>query len=78
MLEEEFIKPAGLTQTSLAEKLGVPVQSINLIVRGRRAITPEMALKPSRAFKNSAEFWLQLQMKTDLWNAMQEESKAAR
>lgn len=75
ILEEEFIKPLGMTQTALAKKLGVHVQVVNLIVQGRRAITAPMALKLSDVLGTTPEFWLGLQMGLDLWTAQQERER---
>jgi antitoxin HigA-1 len=69
MLLEEYLKPAGLTQTAFAAQLGVPVQVVNALVNGRRAITAETALKLAKALKTSPQFWLHLQNATDLWHA---------
>jgi addiction module HigA family antidote len=75
MLLEEFLKPMGLTQTELAERMGVPVQAVNLLVRGRREVTARMALLLSEVLGTSAEVWLNLQMRLNLWNAMQERAQ---
>ena len=69
MLLEEFLLPMEMTQRPLAEELGMSVQSVNLIVKGKRGITAETAVRLSRVFKNSAQFWLGLQMDWDLWHA---------
>ena len=69
MLLEEFLLPMEMTQRALAEELGMSVQSVNLIVKGKRGITAETAVRLSRVFKNSAQFWLGLQMDWDLWHA---------
>jgi addiction module HigA family antidote len=69
MLREDFLPDYGLTVTSLAEALGVSRQSINELLRGRRAVSPEMALRLSRLFSNSPEFWLNAQRAVDLWDA---------
>ncbi len=61
----------GLTVTALAEAVGVSRQSINELLRGRRAISPEMALRLARLFGNSPEFWLNAQRSVDLWDAEQ-------
>ena len=58
MLREDFIPDYNLTVTGLAEAIGVSRQSINEIPRERRAVSPEMALRFSRLFDNSPEFWL--------------------
>jgi len=69
MLLEEFLLPMGMTQRALAEQLGLSVQTVNLIIKGKRGITAETAVRLSRVFKNSAQFWLGLQMDRDLWHA---------
>ena len=71
MLREDFLPDCGLTVSGLAEALGVSRQSINELLRGRRAVSPEMALRLSRLFGNSAEFWLNAQRAVDLWDAAQ-------
>lgn len=58
ILLHDVLEPLELTQSAAAERLGVPVQTVNQIVRGRRAISPEMALRLERAFEVSAEFWV--------------------
>lgn len=69
MLKEDFLPDYGLTVAGLAEALGVSRQSINELLRRRRAVSPEMALRLSRLFGNSAEFWLNAQRAVDLWDA---------
>ena len=71
MLREDFLPDYGLTISGLAEALGVSRQTINELLRGRRAVSPEMALRLSRLFGNSAEFWLDAQRAVDLWDAAQ-------
>ena len=71
MLREDFMPDFGLTVSGLAEALCVSRQSVNELVRERRAVTPEMALRLSRLFGNSAEFWLNAQRAIDLWDAEQ-------
>ena len=71
MLREDFLPDYGLTVTSLANAIGVSRQSINELLRGRRAVTPEMALRFSTLFGNSPEFWLNAQRAVDLWDASQ-------
>ena len=66
MLLEEFLKPSGLTQVQLASHIGVPVQRINEIVKGKRGITPETAWLLSQAFGTTPEFWTNLQANYDL------------
>ncbi|MCP4623096.1 MAG: HigA family addiction module antidote protein [bacterium] len=71
MLREDFMADFDLKATTLANALGVSRQTINEIVRGRRAITPAMALRFSRLFGNSPEFWLNAQHSWDLWDSEQ-------
>nr|CAP47852.1 putative integron gene cassette protein [uncultured bacterium] len=61
ILLEEFLKPLNLTQVDLAAHIGVPVQRVNEIVRGKRGITPETAWLFSQAFGTTPEFWINLQ-----------------
>ncbi len=69
MLREDFLPDFGLTVTQTAEALGVSRQSVNELLRGRRAVSPEMALRLSKLFGNSAEFWLNAQRTVELWDA---------
>jgi len=69
MLRDDFLPDYGLTISGLAEALGVSRQTVNELLRARRALSPEMALRLSRLFGNSAEFWLNAQRAVDLWDA---------
>ncbi len=69
MLREDFMPDFGLKASSLAQALGVSRQSINELLREKRAVSPGMALRLSKLFGNSAEFWLNAQRAVDLWNA---------
>ncbi len=71
MLREDFLPDYGLTVSSLAAAIGVSRQSINEILRERRSVSPEMALRLARLFGNSPEFWLNAQRAVDLWEAVQ-------
>ena len=71
MLREDFLPDFGLTVTALADAAGVSRQSINELLRGRRALSPEMALRLGRLFGNAPEFWLNAQRAVDLWDAAQ-------
>ena len=66
ILEEEFLKPMGITQYRLARDLGVPPRRINEIAKGKRAITADTALRLGRYFRMSPQFWLNLQTHYDL------------
>ena len=67
ILLEEFLKPNGITQTAMAEKMGVPLQRVNTLINGKRAVTAETAILLSEILGTSPEFWLNLQMKCDLY-----------
>ena len=69
ILREDFVPEYGLSVTALAEAAGVSRQSMNELLRERRAVTPEMALRLGKLFGNSPEFWLNLQRNVDLWDA---------
>lgn len=71
VLREDFMPDYGLTTASLADALGVSRQTINEILRERRSITPIMALRLSRLFGNSPEFWLNAQNARDIWDSEQ-------
>jgi addiction module HigA family antidote len=71
MLREDFLPDYALTATGLAEALGVSRQSVNELLRARRAVSPEMALRLGRLFGNAPEFWLNVQRAVDLWDAAQ-------
>lgn len=66
VLREEFLAPLGITQKALAAHVGVPLQRINEIVRGKRGVTPGTAWLLAQALGASPEFWLQLQANHDL------------
>jgi antitoxin HigA-1 len=79
VLLEEFLKPLEISQNKLAMDIHVPATRIGEIVHGRRAVTPETALRLARYFGNSAEFWLNLQQSYDLSKArIQEEEQIVR
>jgi antitoxin HigA-1 len=69
MLREDFLPDYGLTVSSLSQALGVSRQTINEVLRERRGVSPEMALRLSRLFGNTPEFWLNAQRAVDLWEA---------
>ncbi len=69
MLRVDFLPDYQLTGSALAAALGVSRQSINELLRERRAVSPEMALRLARLFGNSPEFWLNAQRAVDLWEA---------
>ena len=67
MLLEEFLKPLGLSQTELAEKMGVSYPRVNELIHGKRGVTPDTALRLERLFGMEAQFWLNLQLAWDLY-----------
>jgi antitoxin HigA-1 len=66
----EFLDPLGITQSALAEALSIPFQRVNQIVKGKRAITPDTALRLARYFGTTAELWLNMQLAVDLFDAL--------
>lgn len=70
MLREEFMEPLDLTQGQLAEAMGVQRKHVNELCTDRRTITADTALMLARVFGNSADFWLNLQRRNDLWDAL--------
>ena len=70
ILVEEFMQPMALTQVALAEAMGVPRKHVNELCNDRRSVTAPTALILARAFGNSPEFWLNVQRRIDLWEAM--------
>ena len=76
MLLEEFLKPMGITQRELARAIHVPYQRINEIVNGRRGMTSSTALRLATYFGMSPDFWMNLQLRWDLYFAQQAEAKA--
>jgi antitoxin HigA-1 len=75
ILLHEFLAPMGLSQAELARTLTIPLNRVNELIRGKRGITPETALLLSGYFKNSAEFWMNLQTAHDLTRLRQQMRK---
>ena len=71
----EFLDPMGLTQRDLAEGIRVPYQRVNELVNGRRGVTPSTALRLARFFGMTPDFWLNMQLRWDLYHAQQAEAK---
>jgi addiction module HigA family antidote len=78
MLLEEFLSPMGMSQRDLADGIRVPYQRINEIVNGRRGITPSTALRLAKYFGNSEGFWMNLQLRWDLYQARRAEASELR
>lgn len=75
MLLQEFLLPMGITQRELAAAIHVPYQRVNDLVNGRRGMTPSTALRLAKYFGISAAFWMNLQLRWDLYFAQQVEDK---
>lgn len=76
MLRAEFIEPLGITQTAFAARLGVSFPRLNEIIKARRSVTPDTALRLARLLGMPADFWLGLQSDWDLWHAMHSDKAA--
>ena len=75
MLLEEFLKPMEITQKELSNLLQVPYQRINEIINGKRGVTPSTALRLAKVFGMSEDFWLNLQLRWDLYRAKKKENR---
>ena len=75
MLVEEFLQPMGIKESELAEFIHVPAQRINEIITDRKSVTPSIALRLAKYFGMSADFWMNLQLRWDLYHAQQSEAK---
>jgi addiction module HigA family antidote len=73
MLLDEFLNPMGLTQRELADAIHVPYQRVNDIVNGRRGITPSTALRLAKYFNMTPDFWMNVQLRWDMYFAQQDE-----
>jgi addiction module HigA family antidote len=78
MLREEFLKPLGLSQRDLAERIDVPYQRVNELVNRRRGVTPATALRLARVFGTTPGFWMNLQLRWDLHRAQAVEARVLR
>lgn len=76
MLLEEFLVPMGLSAEDLAISINVPVAKIEAVISGQQGVTPELALRLAKFFAMSADFWLTLQLRWDLYRAQQSEAEA--
>jgi antitoxin HigA-1 len=78
ILNEEFLTPLGLTQGQLAQAMGVSRKHVNELCVSKRSVTADTALMLARVFGNSADFWLNVQRRSDLWAAMNAPERRAR
>lgn len=76
MLLHEFLEPLGMTQVELARRIGVSYPRVNEIIKGKRGVTPDTALRLARLFNMTADFWLGLQEGWDMWQALHADSAA--
>lgn len=76
MLQAEFLLPLGLTQHELADSIRVPYRQINELINGHRGVTPVIALRLANFFGLSADFWMNLQLRWDLYHAGKNEAKS--
>ena len=77
ILLREFLEPKKLSQIGLARRMGVPVQRVNTLINGKRDVTAETAILLSRVLKTTPEFWLNLQVARDLYEAREHLARAA-
>ena len=77
MLLEEFLKPRGLSQTDAAARMGIPLNRLNEIVRGKRGVTADTALRLAKLLGTDALSWMNLQNTWDLWHAQQAMKRSA-
>ncbi|RMD60290.1 addiction module antidote protein, HigA family [Candidatus Parcubacteria bacterium] len=75
VLREEFLKPLGISQKELAESIHVPYQRINELINRKRGVTPSTALRLARYFGTTAGFWMNLQLRWELYRAQQREAQ---
>ena len=77
MLLEEFLKPLGISQSAFAVRLGISFPRLNEIIRRKRGVTSDTALRLAHVLRMSADFWLGLQQDWDLWHALRSKNAAA-
>ena len=77
MLLEEFLKPLGISQSAFAVRMGISFPRLNEIIRGKRGVTPDTALRLAQVLGMPADFWLGLQQDWDLWHAMRSQQAGA-
>jgi len=78
MLLKEFLNPMGLTQRNLADSIHVPYQRVNELINGRRGVTPSTALRFAKFFGTTPGFWMNLQLRWDLFHAARAEKEVLR
>ena len=78
ILQEEYMQPLALTQQQLADLMGVARKHVNELCNDRRAVTADTALMLGRVFGNTADFWLNVQRRVDLWQALHSPERRSR
>ena len=78
MMKEEYLVPLGITQEQLAKAMGVSRKTVNELCTDRRSVTADTALMLATVFGNTADFWLKLQQRNDLWKALNTPKRRAR
>jgi antitoxin HigA-1 len=77
ILLELYLKPMGMSQLELARRMGVPIQRVNTLINGKRDMSPETAILLSKVLKTTSQFWMNLQMNCDLYDAQKRLDRAA-
>ena len=77
ILLELYLKPKGMSQLELARRMGVPIQRVNTLINGKRDMSPETAILLSKVLKTSSQYWMNLQMNCDLYDAQKRLNNAA-
>ena len=77
ILLELYLKPKGMSQLELARRMGVPIQRVNTLINGKRDMSPETAILLSKVLKTSSQYWMNLQMNCDLYDAQRRLDHAA-
>lgn len=77
ILLELFLKPMGMSQLELARRMGVPIQRVNTLINGKRNMSPETAILLSKVLKTTSQYWMNLQMNCDLYDAQKRLERTA-
>jgi antitoxin HigA-1 len=77
ILLELYLKPSGMSQLELARRMGVPIQRVNTLINGKRDMSPETAILLAKVLKTSSQYWMNLQMNCDLYDAQRRLDHAA-
>jgi len=77
ILLELYLKPMGMSQVELARRMGVPIQRVNTLINGKRDMSPETAILLSKVLKTTSQYWMNLQMNCDLYDAQKRLDRAA-